>query len=112
MVLGFKFDHSGGSRITITGRPAINETPDTLQMLEILLEDFKSTEGSPVENSREKVASAMAAASAIQYGKTLSQDEMEQLFDGLFACQSPNYSPKGKPVITILTLEDIDKKFN
>jgi DNA mismatch repair protein MutL len=110
--LGFKFDHSGGCRITITGRPAINETPDTLQMLEILLEDFKSTEGSPVENSREKVASAMAAASAIQYGKTLGQDEMEKLFDGLFACQSPNYSPKGKPVITILTLEDIDKKFN
>lgn len=110
--LGFRFEHQGENKITITGRPALNETPDTLQMLEILLEDFKSTEGSPVENARDKIASAMAGASAIPYGKILDQDEMEQLFDSLFACQSPNYSPKGKPVITILTLEDIDKKFN
>jgi DNA mismatch repair protein MutL len=36
---------------------------------------------------------------------------MEDLFDTLFACQSPNYSPKGKPVISILTLEEIDKRF-
>ena len=53
----------------------------------------------------------MAAASAIPYGKTLSQDEMENLFDTLFACRSPNYSPKGKTVITILTLEEMDKRF-
>ncbi|HLN55862.1 MAG TPA: DNA mismatch repair endonuclease MutL [Bacteroidales bacterium] len=110
--LGFRFDHPGGNKITITGRPALNESPDTLQMIEILLEDYKSTEGSPVANAREKVATAMAGASAIPYGKMLDKDEMEQLFDSLFACQSPNYSPKGKPVITIITLEDIDKKFN
>jgi DNA mismatch repair protein MutL len=53
----------------------------------------------------------MAGAAAIPYGKVLTQGEMEDLFDTLFACQSPNYSPKGKPVIIILTLEDIDKKF-
>ncbi len=110
--LGFRFEHSGENRITITGRPSLNESPDTLQMLEILLEDFKSTESSPVLNARDKIASAMAGASSIPYGKILNHDEMEQLFDSLFACQSPNYSPKGKPVITILTLEDIDKKFS
>ena len=36
---------------------------------------------------------------------------MENLFDTLFACQAPNYSPKGKPVISIITLEEIDKRF-
>jgi len=36
---------------------------------------------------------------------------MENLFDSLFACSSPNYSPKGKPVINIITLDDLDKKF-
>jgi len=110
--LGFKFEHPGENRITITGKPALNNSSDTLQVLEILLEDYKNTESSPLKNDRDKVASAMAGASAIPYGKILNHDEMEQLFDGLFACQSPNYSPKGKPVITILTLEDIDKKFN
>lgn len=111
-VLGFKFEHPGKNKITITGRPAMNDSPDILQMLEILLEDFKSTDKAPSANAREKVASSMAGASAIPYGKVLIQEEMEQLFDSLFACQSPNYSPKGKPVITILTLDDIDKKFN
>jgi DNA mismatch repair protein MutL len=41
----------------------------------------------------------------------LNQGEMEDLFDTLFACQAPNYSPKGKPVISIITLEEIDKRF-
>jgi hypothetical protein len=36
---------------------------------------------------------------------------MEGLFDSLFACSAPNYSPKGKPVINIITIEDLDRKF-
>jgi DNA mismatch repair protein MutL len=35
---------------------------------------------------------------------------MEDLFDTLFLCKAPNYSPKGKAVINILTLEEIDKR--
>jgi DNA mismatch repair protein MutL len=110
-LLGFKFEHNEANKITITGRPVVNDSPDILEMLEILIEEYKSTEASPETGAREKVASAMAGASAIPYGKTLTNKEMEDLFDSLFACQSPNYSPKGKPVISILTLEDIDKKF-
>jgi DNA mismatch repair protein MutL len=53
----------------------------------------------------------MAGASSIPYGKALTQREMENLFDSLFACSAPNYSPKGKPVVIIITLEDLDKKF-
>jgi hypothetical protein len=36
---------------------------------------------------------------------------MEDLFDTLFACHAPNYSPKGKAVISIIALDDIDKRF-
>jgi DNA mismatch repair protein MutL len=36
---------------------------------------------------------------------------MEDLFDRLFACLSPNYSPSGKPVIIIIPLEEFDKRF-
>jgi DNA mismatch repair protein MutL len=111
-LLGFRFEHQEQNRITIKGRPAINDTPNTIELLEILLEEYKSTQGSPAEGAKEKVASAMAGASAIPYGKTLDQSEMEELFDSLFACKAPNYSPKGKPVVSILTLDDIDKKFS
>jgi len=110
-LLGFNIQHSGKNKITINGRPSDSGSSDPIEMLEILLEDYKNTQAEPSTGAREKIAAAMAGASAIQYGKVLSQGEMEDLFDTLFACQSPNYSPKGKPVINIITLEEIDKRF-
>jgi DNA mismatch repair protein MutL len=110
-LLGFSIEHSGKNKITIKGRPANSDSSDPVEMLEILLEDYKNSEAGPSSGAKEKVAAAMASASAIQYGKVLSLGEMEDLFDTLFACQAPNYSPKGKAVISIITLEDIDKRF-
>jgi DNA mismatch repair protein MutL len=80
-------------------------------MLEILIEEFKSTQADPSTGAKERLAAAMAGASAIAYGKILTQNEMSDLFDTLFACHAPNYSPKGKPLINIITLEELDKKF-
>lgn len=108
-LLGFSFEIKGND-VSITGRPSEIGTSDTAMMLEILLEEFKNTQSDPATCIKEKVAAAMAAASAIPYGKTLLKNEMEDLFDTLFSCKSPNYSPKGKPVINILTLEEIDKR--
>jgi DNA mismatch repair protein MutL len=110
-LLGFDIQHSGNNNITINGKPSDSGTSDPVEMLEILIEDYKNTKSDPVAGAKENVASSMAVASAIPYGKVLSQGEMENLFDSLFACQSPNYSPKGKPVISIITLEEIDKRF-
>jgi len=110
-ILGFSFQYSGKDKITITGKPADPGSSNPVEMLEILLEDYKNTQSEPSTGAKEKIAAGMACASAIQYGKVLSQGEMEDLFDTLFACRAPNYSPKGKPVISILTLEEIDKRF-
>ena len=110
-LLGFSLQYSGKNKITINGRPAGIDSVNPLEMLEILLQDFKNTQADPSSGAKEKIAAAMAGASAIPYGKILNQNEMDDLFDTLFACQSPNYSPKGKPVISIITLEEIDKRF-
>lgn len=109
--LGFRFQYPDNKSVTITGRPSGNEDSDPKEMLEILLEDYKNSQADPSTGEKEKVAAAMACAAAIPYGKRLSQDEMENLFDTLFACKSPNYSPKGKVVISIFALEEIDKRF-
>jgi DNA mismatch repair protein MutL len=111
-LLGFNIQHSGKNKITINGMPTGTESSDPLEILEILFEDYKNTQADPSTGAKEKVAVAMAIASAIPYGKMLNQNEMEDLFDTLFACSAPNYSPKGKPVLSILTLEEIDKRFN
>jgi DNA mismatch repair protein MutL len=110
-LLGFSLQHSGNNTIIINGKPAGSDSSDPLEMLEIILEDYKTTKSDPATGAKEKIAAAMAGASAIPYGKMLNHSEMENLFDTLFACQSPNYSPKGKPVISIISLEDIDKRF-
>jgi DNA mismatch repair protein MutL len=110
-LLGFNIHHSGKNKITIKGRPSGSDSSDPIEMLEILLEDYKNTQADPSTGAKEKIAAAMSGASAIPYGKVLNQSEMEDLFDTLFACQAPNYSPKGKPVISIITLEEIDKRF-
>ena len=110
-ILGFTIFPTGKNKISIKGRPSISGSSDPVETLRILIEEYRSTQSDPSTGAREKLASAMARASAIPYGKVLSKDEMENLFDSLFACSSPNYSPGGKPVIIIITLEDLDKKF-
>jgi DNA mismatch repair protein MutL len=111
IILGFRFKYPDNKSITITGRPADTEDADPGEMLEIIIENYKNSLSDPSTGAREKIAMAMASAAAIPYGKTISKEEMENLFDLLFACKAPNYSPKGKPVISILTLEEIDKRF-
>ena len=109
-LLGFAFTFAGGNKISITGRPVEIGSADPVMMLEIMLEEFKTTQSDPSAGLKEKVAQAMAGASAIPYGKVMMKSEMEDLFDTLFLCKSPNYSPKGKAIINIITLEEIDKR--
>jgi len=109
--LGFSLEFTGKNRILLKGRPSDAGSSDPVEMLETIIEEYKSASGDPAKGAREKLAAAMACASAIQYGKPLMQNEMEDLFDTLFACSAPNYSPKGKPVINIITLEELDRKF-
>lgn len=109
--LGFNIGFDDDNHIVIKGLPPFTEAGDPASLIDIILEEFKSTQSDPSRSLHEKIAVAVAGAMAIPYGKQLTLIEMEDLFDTLFACTSPNYSPKGKPVINILTLDDIDKRF-
>jgi DNA mismatch repair protein MutL len=110
-LLGFDIRHLGNNVISVNSQPADSTSFNPGELLKTALELYKNTETDPVVTMKEKVASSMARASAIPYGKILTQSEMENLFDSLFACSSPNYSPAGKPVINIITLEELDKRF-
>ncbi len=111
ILLGFNMKYTGENKLIIHGVPSDMGSSNPVEMLEILFEQYKSTQNDPSKGATEKVAAAMAAASAIPYGRTLTQNEMEDLFDTLFGCSSPNYSPTGRPVINIIPLDDIDKRF-
>lgn len=110
-LLGLDIRDLGNNFVSINSIPAGTEGIDPKEMLGIFLSEFKSKQSDPSSGVKEKVASALARSSAIPYGKVLARSEMEDLFDTLFACSSPNYSPSGKPVINIITLDELDKRF-
>ncbi len=109
--MGFNIEFSDDNSVVIKGLPPFEGTGEPATLLDIIIEEFKNTQSDPSKSLYEKIAVAVSGAMAIPYGKPLSIIEMEELFDTLFACASPNYSPKGKPVINILTLGEIDKRF-
>ena len=63
------------------------------------------------EEVRTILALTLARAAAIVYGQVLSNDEMSNLVDSLFACSMPSYTPDGRTVLSTIREEDIEKLF-
>lgn len=63
-----------------------------------------------MEQLQERLALTMANFTAIPAGKPLSEEEMSQMVNQLFACQSPNSTPDGKAIITVISEEEIESK--
>ena len=111
-ILGFEVQRGDDSMVTITAHPADSRNTNPLDTLETLISNYRHTLEDPSIGARERVALSMALASAIPYGMPLTYGEMEELFDMLFACKLPNYSPTGKTVMNIITLEELDRRFS
>lgn len=107
---GFDVRYLGNNTISINSQPSHSMNEDPREMLEIILEEYKNTEKKPGESNRDKVALCMSRAAAVPYGRALAIQEISELIDKLFQCKDHNYSPSGKPIISIITLEELDKK--
>lgn len=107
--LGFDIREFGKNSFIINGTPGVLNTTSPVEIIECLLEEFKNSPVSLQEKARETVAVSLAQASAIPYGQVLKPGEISELIDNLFACQTPNFSPKGKKILSIMPLEDIEK---
>ena len=109
--VGFELTNLGGGSYAVNGVPSeldgINSIDLLNQMLHAAIE-----KGSQVrEEIQEQIALAIAKASAINYGQTLTNEEMVNLVDNLFACVAPNYTPDGKIVLATIKEEEIEKLF-
>jgi DNA mismatch repair protein MutL len=109
--LGFDIRTFGQNSFVIHGCPAEIHNPNAVEIVMNLLNEYKETQNSPGLSEKEKVAFSLAQSSAIRSGQKLTKEEMQVLVDQLFACNSPNFSPSGKPTLIILTTEDLDKMF-
>ena len=111
LVIGFDIRDFGSNSIVIAGYPDDSRFEHPRELLEVFLEQYKSTQGDIKTNVRERISRSLAVAGAINYGEALSQGVMQDLIDNLFACEAPGYSPSGKPVVVIMGAEEIEKKF-
>ena len=108
--IGFDISEFGPQTFVINGIPALLSHSDPKAVIEFLLEQHRTTAGSIPEQALEQLAESLARSSAIGTGHQLSQQEAGDLIDSLFACQTPNFSPSGKPIIEIMAMEELEKR--
>lgn len=110
--LGFDIREFGKDTFIINGTPGVLDVSSPELIVEKLLEEYKNSPVDARSKAKEQIAISLAKASALEYGTDLKQEEIDHLIDNLFACSTPNFSPEGKKVLTIIPIEDIEKSFN
>jgi len=107
--LGFEIRHNGEGIYYIEGIPALLSHLNGSDLVLKLIEDFKNRPVDVKEEIKEHIALLLSQSSAINYGVTLKSEEILELFNLLFACKTPNYSPSGKTIVSIVSFQDFEK---
>ena len=110
--LGFDIRGFGKNTFIISGTPGVLDVSSPELIVEKLLEEYKNSPVDARSKAKEQIAISLAKASSLDYGNDLKQEEIDHLIDQLFACATPNFSPDGKKVLTIIPITDIEKSFN
>jgi len=109
--LGFDIREFGKKTFVINGTPADIQNCEPKELLENLLANYKTNQLDVKLQVRENLAKSLAKASAVNYGKSLSNEEMSSIIDQLFACNVPNFTPDGKPIISVLETQELESRF-
>ncbi|GAA3936520.1 DNA mismatch repair endonuclease MutL [Hymenobacter algoricola] len=110
--LGFRFAEFGPNTIAVEGLPADVPNRDEKELLEGLIEQFRTHAGPVRLDRREKVARALARRVAGSSDNArLSDKEMAALVDRLFACAVPSYTPDGRRTLVLLELSQLQDFF-
>jgi DNA mismatch repair protein MutL len=109
--LGFDLSEMGNNSIAVNGTPAEAGDQNPQQLIETMLEEFKHFSNGVKQNRLDMLARSLASTLSIKPGTPMEQAEMVHLVDELFACESPFFSPSGKPTIVTFTLEELENRF-
>ena len=118
--IGFDLTDLGGHTFAVNGVPAGIDGLSPVTLLHQIVADaeghsLSEDSASDISHSSfliphsSNVALSLAQSLAIPYGQVLTNAEMDQLVNELFACSNVNYTPNGKPILAILPQLDIDR---
>ncbi len=108
--IGFSIKIFSGTTIVIEAMPADVKVGRESQILLDIIDYYRNEPLHDFDHLH-KVAAAYACKNAVKSGEKLSQTEMQNLVDQLFACETPFFCPHGRPVIVTIDLEELDRKF-
>ncbi|AMR27065.1 DNA mismatch repair protein MutL [Hymenobacter psoromatis] len=106
--LGFRFAEFGPHTIAIEAVPADLPAQGEQELLEGLIEQFRSGAAPLRLDRREVLTRALARRVAQATSQPRLPDvELSALVDKLFACQVPSYTPDGRPTVVLLDGEQL-----
>lgn len=108
--VGFDIAPAGPAAYAVNAVPAAAADTDVNALINKLVEDYDK-QGLKAQDLYHSLAMTLAFTNALPEGRTLDMQEMTRIIDDLFACQTPNYSPDGKLIISIIPEAKIVENF-
>ena len=110
---GFEVEGFGGDTVIVQAVPNPHPYFDAERAFREMVHEL--AHGSDLvraaRNQHERIAMTFACKSAIKAGQRLSQDEMQELFDQLFATELPHHDVHGRPTVVRLSTAELARKF-
>ena len=110
--LGFVLEQANPTTFMINGTPSDSAGHDAVDLLERILDNYKINRTDLQLDRKLNLAKTMAAQIAIKPATKLSEKEMQNLVEQLFACNVAEVAPNGKKVYVIITIDELLTKFN
>ena len=110
--LGFQISSLPNGIFNIEGIPSYWSNFNIISSIHEFIHQFNELEKNPEQVNIDEMLLKLAKSSAIKKGQALSDDERQHLFDSLFSCSQPQYTPDGKKIFITILNEEIDQLFN
>lgn len=109
--VGFDLSDLGNNTYVINGLPSEIEGVDPVLLLKDMINKAMEHTNTIREDLSHILSLTIAKATAINYGKTLTLEEMEHLIASLFSCIESRLTPDGKTIVTIFSDDELDRRF-
>ena len=109
--VGFEFEPLENYSFSVKGVSSILGTSSVIDLLLEILDKAKTTASDLTAGLHESISLSLAESSSLKAGQRLTNEEMSDLIDRLFACANHNFTPDGKRIMTIFTQDEFEKRF-
>lgn len=109
--IGFELTKNEEGDYTITAVPSGLDGLDYVALVQDLVASAREKTTSAIDDINHSIALELARNAAVTYGQVLTNAEMENIVNSLFACSNFSYTPDGKKILTMLHQTDLEQLF-